>query len=50
MHEEIYAKPSTFKQPLRHACTKGDNESKELIEKHAPEMVSTLQKAKEWDN
>ena len=35
---------------LREACLKGDTESKQLIEKHAPEMSLALQKLEEWDN
>jgi len=34
VHKETYEKPSTFKQfltDLKHACTKGDSESKKLI-------------------
>ena len=53
VYEEAYEKPSTFDQfmkDLREACLKGDTESKQLIEKHAPEMSLALQKLEEWDN
>lgn len=34
---------------MKLACTKGDDDSKTLIEKHAPEMVCTLKKEEQWD-
>jgi len=34
---------------MKLACTKGDNDSKTLIEKHAPEMARMLKKEKQWD-
>ena len=51
VYEETYIKPDIFNQfmkDLQEGCAKGDAESKELIEKHAPEMASALQKVKEW--
>ena len=52
VYKETYTKPATYDQfmkDLREACIKGDRESKQLIEKHAPEMALTLQKIEEWD-
>ena len=52
VYEETYTKPNTFKQfliDLKHACEKGDSESKKFIEERAPEMASALQEAEEWD-
>ena len=48
----IYTKPTTYGQfvtDLKSACTKGDNQSKALIEQHAPQMARVLKKEEQWD-
>ena len=34
---------------LAEACNRGDEASKEMIEKLSPQMASTLKKAKQWE-
>ena len=50
VYEETYKDFNQFMKDLREACVKGDTESKQLIEKHAPEMALALQKFDEWED
>ena len=52
VHNEAYTKPTTYGQfvtDLKSACIKGDNQSKALIELHAPQMARVLKKEEQWD-
>ena len=50
VYEETYKDFNQFMKDLREACVKGDTESKQLTEKHAPEMALALQKFDEWED